>query len=298
MSSSTSNLLVTEVEALLLGAMIASMIYGLTLLQTFSFFRSREQSNTKCYLRIFVTALFVFDSLHQALVIHITYTYVTMALRDPLASTLLWCVPSLIIVANRSASAILKFMFDGFLTYRLFRLNTNKYIVAFSALLSLADFVIPCGRSGSRFQFSSIVVSQAVLRNNIYVELSISTFASLFLSVCLGHKLYNMRTGLQSFFNLLDLIMPTLTIVTLVYANALLSSLNVREYFRGVSDGNCTTVTNTIHLSQFNTSHRINLDQPDPPALDTDTSATKDQGPDIAVGSRESPSPSQIVDTV
>ncbi|KAI0740994.1 hypothetical protein C8Q76DRAFT_791363 [Earliella scabrosa] len=186
--------LVRTIEGVFLGAIISSMIYGLTCLQTFSYFRSRHATTDTKWLRLMVLVLFVLDSAHQALVIHMVYNYVMLGLTTPIKvfTTLLWSGPVEIIL-----NAILKTMFDVFLTLRLWQLNSGNYIVAISALLCLADFGADLSFGIRCFGHFSFSQTEQDLKIHGVIELAITTAANIFISSCLCYRLYKMRTGLE-----------------------------------------------------------------------------------------------------
>ncbi|KAI0363659.1 hypothetical protein BV20DRAFT_1057869 [Pilatotrama ljubarskyi] len=172
-----------------LGSSVSSMLYGVTCLQTITYFRSRKAkmdgfglrllvgyvlalphypSRTVSDLYMFFTpgapligyfVLRLFDSAHQAVVIHICYNYLVLAVKDPLKlSLLVWSVPGALSLAN---------------------LGTN----------------ISYGVRG--YQYKGLFDAEVMLRPHGIAGLSTSVACELMISTSLAYYLYTRRTGLR-----------------------------------------------------------------------------------------------------
>ncbi|KAJ6567210.1 hypothetical protein DFH09DRAFT_454632 [Mycena vulgaris] len=120
----------------LLGVIGAAGLYGVSCVQTWCYF-NRYSSTDVWYIKALVGLVFVFDSIHQALISHTVYWYVIKNYSHPEA------------LANLVWSILLEVLFNGliglivqsFLTMRVWRLsNRNIALTAVTASLVLAEF--------------------------------------------------------------------------------------------------------------------------------------------------------------
>ncbi|KAI0753186.1 hypothetical protein C8Q80DRAFT_498681 [Daedaleopsis nitida] len=182
------------VGVLFLGAVFSSMIYGLTCLQTFSYFRSSRANTDGKWLRLLVVLLFFLDSLHQAMVIHLVYSYIVLDFQEPnkLFTSVLWSGPFEI-----GLNGILGLMFNWFLAYRLWRLSANILLVAVSIVLSIASFgtIISFGIKASHYQ--SITEASLELKTHGVAVLALFFASDSVVSASLCYYLYSSRTGVR-----------------------------------------------------------------------------------------------------
>ncbi|KAI9069019.1 hypothetical protein FKP32DRAFT_1671725 [Trametes sanguinea] len=226
------------------GVCISSMFYGVTCLQTFTYYRSARAKKDGRSLRLLVLALLALDSAHQAIVIHAAYNYLVLDVLDPLKLILLvWSVPAEIV---------------------------------FNAVLTLANFSTNLAYAIQTFQYNDLFSAEKALRNHGIGGLCVSVVTEAMLSLSLAYYLNAQRTGLRksndmitklialtvttgmltTVFNIADLIAyiarPTDLYVLCfnfmlgkLYANALLTSLNSREYVLNTGDQPSFNVFNT-----------------------------------------------------
>lgn len=111
--------------ATLIGIVIGSMIYGLSLLQLYSYIAGRSSAKDSFFLKAFIAALMSVNSLHLILVCHSLYYYTITHFADFEA----------LAVSNWSAAvhipvgAIVSSLVQFFYAYRLYLLNGRKYVV-------------------------------------------------------------------------------------------------------------------------------------------------------------------------
>ncbi|KAI0740998.1 hypothetical protein C8Q76DRAFT_791366 [Earliella scabrosa] len=297
----------SSVGVLFLGAVFSSMIYGLTCLQTFSYFRSPRSQKDHKWTRIMVIVLLALDSLHQALVLHLVYVYVVLGYGNPIVlfTTLLWSGPAEILI-----NGLLGLMFNTFLAYRLWRLSANTYLVVLAMLLSFASFGTILSFGIRAFSYSNLTDASIGLKHHGLVVLALFFASDSFASASLCYYLFISRTGVRrsndiitklitltvttgalcALCNLVDLfvyiaapdklydlfftfimskreLLPIhddvhhrvdrSSFTTVVYANALLTTLNMRRYIREIAernpsnfDGiNLSETTRSIHTS-------------------------------------------------
>ncbi|OJT15445.1 hypothetical protein TRAPUB_7990 [Trametes pubescens] len=103
-----------------LGVCVSSMLYGVTCLQTFTYYRSLKAKTDGWLLRSLVAALLAFDSAHQAVVIHAVYNYLILDFANPSkVVTLVWSVPTEIVL-----NAILAIILNGYKYNNIFAAET------------------------------------------------------------------------------------------------------------------------------------------------------------------------------
>ncbi|KAI0767162.1 hypothetical protein C8Q74DRAFT_1278517 [Fomes fomentarius] len=272
---------------LFLGAVFSSMIYGLTCLQTFSYFRSPRAANDGRWLHLLVGMVLILDSSHQALVIHQTYTYLVLDFANPskIETTLIWSGPLEI-----NVNGILALLFNAFNLYRLWCLSGNRYLVSFGVFTCTARFGLNLSFGIRIFQYRSVAAAAVALKHHILALLSYGSAVDTLISGVLCYYLWMSRTGVRRSNDIISkLITMTITtgalcalwilgnlivyvtaphtmldlfftfIMSKFYANALLTTLNMREYFREVGERN--TTCNTFNLTTINSSQGIHRPQ-------------------------------------
>ncbi|KAL1949732.1 hypothetical protein VTO73DRAFT_8613 [Trametes versicolor] len=163
------------------------MLYGVTCLQTFTYYRSPKAKTDTWLLWSLVAALLVFDSAHQAVVIHAVYNYLVLDFANPFkVVTLVWSVP-----------AILALILNGFLTFRLWKLSTQYYLTGIAGALTLANFGTNLAYAIRGYQYDNIFAAETVLRHQGIAGLSISVATESMISFTLAYYLHNRRTGLR-----------------------------------------------------------------------------------------------------
>ncbi|KAM5543085.1 hypothetical protein V8D89_003469 [Ganoderma adspersum] len=245
-----------------LGVAVSSMIYGITCLQTFNYYRSSRAKADTPSLRSLVAILFLCDTFHQVVVLHATYHYLILGFAQPitLSTTLVWSLPAEIIM-----NGILAFLLNSFLTHRLWRLSHHVYLAVCAGLLTVANIAVNLAYGIRGSMYHNIFEAARALRVHGTVGLSISLATDLFISLSLCYYLHQSRTGLRGsdgiITKLIALTITTGMLTTLcnladviayltarnnlydlffnfmlakLYANALLTSLNTRQYVHGL----------------------------------------------------------------
>ncbi|KAI0767167.1 hypothetical protein C8Q74DRAFT_936050 [Fomes fomentarius] len=247
---------------LFLGAVFSSMVYGLTCLQTFSYFRSPRAVNDRRWLHLLVWMVLVLDSLHQALVIHQTYTYLVLDFANPskIATTLIWSG-----TLEINVNGILALLFNTFDLYRLWCLSGNRYMVSVGVLASAARFGLNLSLGIRIFQYHSFAEAVNAPKHHVIAFSSFSIAVDTLFAGLLCYYLWMSRTGVRRSNDIIAKLM-TMTITTgalcalwnvgtlvvyitalhtklelfftyimpKLYANALLTTLNMRQYIRDV----------------------------------------------------------------
>ncbi|OSD07715.1 hypothetical protein PYCCODRAFT_342690 [Trametes coccinea BRFM310] len=245
------------------GVCISSMFYGVTCLQTFTYYRSSRAMKDGRSLRLLVLALLVLDSAHQAIVIHAAYNYLVLDVLNPMKLiALVWSIPAEIVF-----NALLALILNSFLTFRLWKLSRWYLLASIGAILTLGNFSTNLAYAIQTFQYDDLFSAEKTLRNHGIGGLCVSVVTESMLSLSLAYYLNAQRTGLRksndmitklialtvttgmltTVFNVADLIAyiarPSDLYVLCfnfmlgkLYANALLTSLNSREYILHTGD--------------------------------------------------------------
>ncbi|KAI0718565.1 hypothetical protein C8T65DRAFT_827520 [Cerioporus squamosus] len=192
-----------------LGAVVSALIYGITCIQTFQYYRSPKSQGDPSYIRAFVLLLWVLDTVHQVFVVYAFYHYLVIGYGLP--STLIylsWSIPASLVTND-----IIFILIRCFFLMRVWLLSRNKPLVAILGLLALARFSVALYYSS---QVSDNTVSKILLMVVGSSTLSaIIAIATLFAYTLAPTKLYNL------FF---EFILETIDV------NAVLTSLNSREF--------------------------------------------------------------------
>ncbi|KAI0353729.1 hypothetical protein OH77DRAFT_1522287 [Trametes cingulata] len=199
-----------------MGSTVSSMLYGLTCLQTVSYFRSKRAKADSHGLRLLVATLLFFDTVHQAIVTHICYNYLVLGVKDPLRLTLLvWSIPVEVLL-NLHGIAALCMMVANELT-----------ISAFLA------YYLYSRKTGVR-RTNSIVNRLIALTVTTGMLTTVFLVANLITYTMAHDDLYSLL------FNFL---------LAKLYSNALLTSLNSREYILGIDDDDRASGQEAIMLT-------------------------------------------------
>jgi len=91
--------------ALLLGNIVASILYGITSLQAFLYYKDSQQDGLS--FRLLIAFLWLLDSLHTIFVTHGSYHYLIVEYMNPAAlSSPTWSILSLVIMTCISDSIV------------------------------------------------------------------------------------------------------------------------------------------------------------------------------------------------
>ncbi|KAK0231182.1 hypothetical protein IW262DRAFT_464028 [Armillaria fumosa] len=111
--------------ATLIGVVIGSMIYGLSLLQLYSYITGRCSDKDGFFLKAFIAVLMSVNSLHLILVCHSLYYYTITHFADFEALAVsIWSA-----AVHIPVGAVVSSLVQFFYAYRLFLLNGRKYAV-------------------------------------------------------------------------------------------------------------------------------------------------------------------------
>ncbi|CDO77814.1 hypothetical protein BN946_scf184722.g6 [Trametes cinnabarina] len=246
-----------------LGVAISSMIYGVTCIQTFHYFRSPRCGNDTTYLKSVVVALWLLDTAHQAIIISSLYHYLILNYANPVALLKAhWCVWS--IGTEIIINAVIAFIVESFFVVRIWKLSRNANVSGVCMLFTVAHLTMNLVFPIKTFFYPGLVEAATKLKPigssglgvAVLADVSISTAMVWYLRRgCSGIRKSNdmisrliiltVTTGaLTTLFVIADLIAylaaPTQLynlflnfMLGKLYINALLTSLNGRTYVRG-----------------------------------------------------------------
>ncbi|TFK21037.1 hypothetical protein FA15DRAFT_672925 [Coprinopsis marcescibilis] len=188
------------IGAILIGTMLASILYGYTCYLTYRY--SRHYKRDKIGFKIFVGALWLVDTLHTVFSMHLCYDYLVTNYFNPAAlETIVWSLQASLFV-----SALAPLLSNGFYLSRLFIIGQrNIFLIAGLALLVIS-------RLGLEFSFAILSFIHPrwvdLLKFNFLVKAfcSISTAADVGLSILVCWYLHRGRTGYERTDDTIDLV--------------------------------------------------------------------------------------------
>ncbi|KAF9008813.1 hypothetical protein BDQ17DRAFT_78435 [Cyathus striatus] len=119
-----------------IGVLCAAMLYGVSCVQTWFYFNRYPKD--VWYIKALVTAVWMFDTVHQALISHTVYRYVITNFDNPaILARMVWSI-----LLEVLFNGFIGLLVQGFLTMRVWRLsNSNVSLTAIVATIVLAEFV-------------------------------------------------------------------------------------------------------------------------------------------------------------
>ncbi|KAI0677751.1 hypothetical protein C8Q78DRAFT_1074428 [Trametes maxima] len=240
----------------IIGFTIATTIYGITVLQTFMYFR--KYTKDRLYLKLMVGVLYVLDTLGTILVSHSLYTYFVLNFRNPAKDIdLIWSFS-----LENGVTALITVLVQCYFAECLWRFSRgNKILVAAIVFCALASFGLGLETTAHLFivKAASSLGSREVLIIGGLVQ-GFAALCDILITTGLCYYLQTGRSGIKSTDNLVDRLLiyainrgalttivqicflvlnvsapghayfiPFHMIVSKLYVNALLATLNVRS---------------------------------------------------------------------
>ncbi|KAI0706352.1 hypothetical protein C8Q76DRAFT_749278 [Earliella scabrosa] len=252
-----------------LGVAISSMIYGVTCIQTFQYYRSEKAKTDMSFLRAIVRSL-TLDTVHQALIIEIAYHYLVTNYANPFALTRTVWYTEIII------NAVIAFVVETFFVMRIWKLSRNQFVTGACMLFTIAHLMFPI----RVFHYPVLQEAETKLKSTGSSGLGVAVVADVSISIAMVWYLRRGKTGLRRSDDMIErLVILTITtglLTTLfvianliaylaapdqlynlffnfmlgkLYINALLTSLNSRTFVRG--DNGTSVHVNSMPLSTF-----------------------------------------------
>lgn len=243
--------------AFLVGVVVSAALYGVTCMQTWYYFC--RYFSDPWYNKLLVGAIFLSDSIHQALITHTVYTYLVTDFDNVNdLEKLVWSL-SVEVLFNGFTG----FMVQSFLTMRVYRLS-DKNVIATASVLSLviAEFVIVIIYVAKAVKLTTFVQVPQLKPLSMSVN-AVAAAGDVLIAIFLCTFLQRSRTGFRQSDSLINKLMlfsintglltsicAVMSLVSIIvwpdtfiyiafyfcvgrlYCNSLLATLNVRKSIR------------------------------------------------------------------
>ncbi|KAI0042901.1 hypothetical protein FA95DRAFT_1609820 [Auriscalpium vulgare] len=258
-----------------LGVIFSSILYGVTCIQTFQYFRSVKGGSDVWWVRAMVLALFTLDTTHEAFLIHVPYEQLITHYADPSALLkTIWSIPFAIVI-----SAIIAFIANSFFVYRIYKLSSSKLVTLFSFVCAVAEFAGATAYAIRLYLNKNFVTAEVTLKSTGLAAAAIAVGANVVISGAMAFYLYASRTGVgrsdSVITKLIVLVVSTGTATTValtadliayiiapdllyvlmfefmvgkLFVNSVLTCLNLRDHINNTLSEKSA---NTIHLSRI-----------------------------------------------
>ncbi|KAI0042897.1 hypothetical protein FA95DRAFT_1609816 [Auriscalpium vulgare] len=291
-----------------LGVVFSSILYGVTCIQSFQYFRSVKAGSDAWWIRSMVLALLTLDTIHQAFLIHVPYYYLIAHYGDPEALLKdLWSIPSAV-----ALTTIIAFISNSFFVYRIWKLSSNAPVSLFCFVCAIAESAAVLTYCVKFYFKKSLLDAELSLKTTGLAAIAIAAVANVFISAIMTFYLNASRTGLRRSDSVItklivlvvstgtsttvalvaDLISYTIApdllyvlmfefMVAKLFVNSTLTCLNLRDHINSVLSDKSA---NSIHLSRIGnetsvpTSQRAQIANLSP-SVNTDPIESRDKYP-------------------
>ncbi|GLB41284.1 hypothetical protein LshimejAT787_0904990 [Lyophyllum shimeji] len=263
--------------ALLVGGLVSMALWGITCVQTFTFFT--RKSRDRPLFKLMIAFLWALDTFDSALNGHILYYYLVTNYLNPRAIA----VPIWSVILHVAITSISDFIIRTMFAYRFWRLSKGNIIVTgWIMAVSLTDLVCGIVITVKAFGISTYLELDKI-SDLLYLNFAAGTTSDLSLALALSWLLVRSRTGFRKTDTLINILMAytvntglivgvdaALGMITYIvmprnfvflgfylllsklYLNSYLATLNAREDLRERADDHVS-----IHLSQMSGSRRF-----------------------------------------
>ncbi|KIM52868.1 hypothetical protein SCLCIDRAFT_481666 [Scleroderma citrinum Foug A] len=211
--------------AYLLGVIMSAILYGVTIVQTWFYYVGYPAD--PWHTKSLVLAVFISDTIHQALITHSAYIYLVADIAAPTQlGSVVWSL-----VVEVLFNAITALLVQCFLTMRVYRLS-NKSIIATASVLVvvIAQFVLSVTYVAKAIPLKTFVEIEnlKILSSAVNVTTAVT---DVMIAACLCFLLQKSRTGFRRSDNMINkLIMFSINtgLLTSLFAIASLISISVQ----------------------------------------------------------------------
>ncbi|KIM86576.1 hypothetical protein PILCRDRAFT_308571 [Piloderma croceum F 1598] len=203
--------------ALLIGALLATALWGITCAQAFVFFQYKGDDPLRT--KLLVAFLWCLDTFNTALNFHILYHYLVTNFMNPLAVA----SPVWTLVLHVAITSITDCFIRGLFARRVYRLSHgNSILTAGIVAITLVD--LTCGLIITVKAFHITFFTQLNdLSTLFYLNFAAGFSGDLYVAIALCFYLYRSRTGFQRTDNMISILMGyTINTGLLTTINALL----------------------------------------------------------------------------
>ncbi|GJF00993.1 hypothetical protein PsYK624_172970 [Phanerochaete sordida] len=172
---------------------ISAILYGVTVTQTFYYYRSSKAASDAWHTKVLVAILLILDSVHQALIIYSLYYYLVAHYAD--ATVLLHDVWSL--SAEVLLTGPITFIVESFLTVRVYRLGGNIYLTLTIGAFVVAHLVLNLIFAAKAFEDTDLTTVFTQLKAVGSACLGVATAADVGIAGAVLWYLGRSRTGFR-----------------------------------------------------------------------------------------------------
>jgi len=177
--------------ALLVGGLLAMALWGVTCVQTFSFFTRTSRDGV--FLRLMITFLWFLDTFHSALDGHILYHYLVTNFLNPAAIG----IPVWSVILHVTISFVSDFLIRAMFAHRIYRLSKgNLFITGWIMLVSTTYLGAGGVVAVKAFQISSYSELRKI-SNVLYLNFATGTASDFSVALAMSWYLMRSRTGFQ-----------------------------------------------------------------------------------------------------
>ncbi|KAI1784178.1 hypothetical protein LXA43DRAFT_1101691 [Ganoderma leucocontextum] len=119
-----------------LGVVVTSIIYGITCIQAFQYYRSPRSNRDSPSIKYLVAVLWALDSIQEAFAVHVFYFFLVDGFTNPASSEIsIWSIPGGILL-----NAFVQLLVKTFYAVRIFKISRNYYVAATIGILNVTRF--------------------------------------------------------------------------------------------------------------------------------------------------------------
>ncbi|KIM67816.1 hypothetical protein SCLCIDRAFT_1209960 [Scleroderma citrinum Foug A] len=211
--------------AYLLGVIMSAILYGVTMVQTWFYYLGYPAD--PWHIKTLVLAVFISDTIHQALITHSAYVYLVTDITAPTQLGSIVCCLIVEVLFN----AITAFLVQCFLTMRVYRLSNKSIIATVSVLIVVtAQFVMSVIYVSKSISFTTFAQLETLKTLSSAINAT-TAVSDVMIAACLCFLLQKSRTGFRRSDNMINkLIIFSINtgLMTSLFAIASLVSISVR----------------------------------------------------------------------
>ncbi|KAI0641623.1 hypothetical protein C8Q79DRAFT_281903 [Trametes meyenii] len=177
--------------AAFLGHFIVTLLYGITSLQAFMYYRRNQRDPTLLKSSVFV--LWILDSIHAGLITGAMYWYCITNFTNLLAvQRPIWPIPTMIIVSNLSNSIV-----RGIFGYRLWKLSKHSFILPGVIAVFSVFIVVDALYFAIKLYHKKLYSDINQFSWSLYLGLSVEATVDLIVAIAQCLLLRSFETGIR-----------------------------------------------------------------------------------------------------
>ncbi|KAF8974326.1 hypothetical protein BDZ97DRAFT_12638 [Flammula alnicola] len=226
-----------------IGVVAAGILYGVSFVQAWYYFIKYQQD--VWYIKALVGAIWVFETIHQALISHTVYHYIITNYNNPRTlNDIVWSI-----LLEVLFNGLIGLLVQGFLTLRVWRLSGNNVpLTVVLGCLVLACFSCSVAFTAQSMQLQTWVQLEQLKGLSMAVNL-LGAVTDILIAAALFVFLHRSRTGFKKSDTMISRLIAftvstghTLIYVAFyfclgrLYSNSVLATLNARQIIRGLGE--------------------------------------------------------------